>query len=198
MNFSESYKKIICEPGTYFICMPDGDIISDISKLANKRKISIYPGSWNPLHEGHKWIYSNISSEDFKLFEIFIHRWDKPHLDEETVKARVEQFSGYAPIMVSNVARFVEKAGLLYPHEATWHVGIDTIQRMKLDYGEIGISGLRGTFQVYDRKLKEKVESYPDGFQFKPKNVNRADKQPPENLLDISSTKIRNGTYNAT
>lgn len=202
MKFSEAYNILFSDPSEFFLCLPDGRVLGKQHTIEyfhaiteGKKTLSVYPGSWNPIHKGHRWIFDNmlLNCSEIKMFEISLARWGKPFLSEEEVSSRVSQFRDYAPILVTAAPRFVEKAGILSEFTVRWHVGYDTITRMRDDYGEIGISGLRGSFVVYDRLISEEkgVEGYPMGFTHLPSNVSRATFQPPPSHQGFSSTKIR-------
>lgn len=202
MELSYAYNRILAKKNQFFLCLPSGKILEQqfaeeylIALNEGAMDLSVYPGSWNPLHEGHRFIFDSIrvSNYETKVFEISLARFGKPELSCEDLAQRIQQFYGYAPVIVTAVPRFVEKAGVLSSFNCRWHVGVDTISRMRDDYGEIGISGLRGKFYVYDRQMKdnEPVQSFPLDFKIIPKNVFRAPNQPPKELLGCSSTKIR-------
>lgn len=199
------YDALIENPLQIFIVMPDGQIfnrekihqISDINEgTFSLTELSVIPGSFNPLHNGHRFMYDwmpGMQSSNKKVFEISIRRMGKPDLSVEELAERIAQFEFYAPVIITNAARFIEKCACFPYIDITWHIGIDTISRMRDDYGELGIAGLRGGFCVWDRDMGNGLEQYPLDFKFKPRNVYRCLKDIPEVLRGISSTKIRAG-----
>jgi len=179
-----------------FVIMPDGQMgrIEDI--FSPHAIFHILPGSFNPLHEGHKAIYHQLGL-GAKLFEISIHRKDKEPLEFEELEKRLKQFAWYAPIVVTNALYFGEKAGLFCRKSApTFHLGIDTAKRLLADHGVVGVQGYNANFVVYPRKVNDKVvrisdliaESYGGIIPF---NMEAGDL--PDNVLGLSSTAIRNG-----
>ncbi|MEM7077679.1 MAG: hypothetical protein AAF513_03520 [Pseudomonadota bacterium] len=89
----------------------------------------ILPGSFNPVHDGHKRMLSIASEQTGEqgAFELTQHNADKPSLDFLTLDARLAQFPDQ-PVWVTNVPTFAEKARL-FP-EATFALGVDTMARL--------------------------------------------------------------------
>ena len=98
-----------------------------ISLSADKPKV-IFPGSFNPLHEGHIAIrdYAEKFLEEDVFFEICIRNADKPQLSYESVVAVVKQFTDSCWI-VTTAGKFTEKSKL-FPG-STFVLGIDTLIR---------------------------------------------------------------------
>ena len=91
---------------------------------------ALFPGSFNPLHDGHvdmaKVATDIVGSE--VAYELSVVNVDKPPLDEEEVRARCEQFKGWAPVVISRAPVFHEKARL-FPGR-TFVIGTDTAERL--------------------------------------------------------------------
>ena len=101
----------------------DGELYSDV--LEGKRPmllssnfddeqtvIPIYPGSWNPLHEGHEQI-AKVAKEILGapvVFELSVKNADKGQLDAVDIKRRVEAVQVKYPLALTNASTFVEKA----------------------------------------------------------------------------------------
>lgn len=207
MELSEAYNFLLTNPLGAFLVLPSGVVLDQAQTYVwinqqcggpGGHPVSVYPGSFNPLHDGHRQIFDHITDTDgygVKVFELSVSRWGKSPLELEDLSSRLLQFRGYAPVLVTNATRFIEKCGVLrHIHPVNWHVGVDTITRMRDDYGELGIYGLPGWFIVYDRQIGDKVEKYPLDFKFLPGNVRRSKFQVPDDLIAISSTKLRNMT----
>lgn len=163
---------------------------------SHRNSYNIIPGSFNPLHAGHEFMYektkSSVAGYLGSFYEISIARMGKEDLSFEELQERLDQFEADPPngIIVTNAPRMIEKIGVLGGGH-NFYVGIDTIKRMALDYTMHGIAGLNAKFFVMDREIDSKVEGWSNSAV--PNNVFRANHQPPKELLGISSTKIREG-----
>jgi nicotinamide mononucleotide (NMN) deamidase PncC len=90
----------------------------------------IFPGAFNPLHEGHQRM-AKLATERTGLpveFELAIVNVDKPPLDYIEIDRRVGQFGDDPPLWLTRTATFIEKSRL-FPG-ATFVVGADTIVRI--------------------------------------------------------------------
>lgn len=90
----------------------------------------LLPGSFNPVHEGHT-LLARVAEEFRKqpvAFEISVTNVDKPPLTAETVRHRLAQFAGKAPVELTRAPTFVEKARL-FPG-TIFVVGVDTAERL--------------------------------------------------------------------
>jgi len=96
----------------HFIQYPDGRRSKDIS-VDGSGSIHLVPGSFNPLHAGHRRIFEyakKISSCVY--YEISTRRVGKEVLSSDEIEKRLEQFAWYAPIIVTDVPLFKEKIAL--------------------------------------------------------------------------------------
>jgi Cytidylyltransferase-like len=104
---------------------PDGQMI-----LSAPQPLLLFPGSFNPLHEGH--ILLARVAEEFRqqplAFEISATNVDKPPLAGETVRHRLSQFAWKSPVELTRAPTFVEKSRL-FPG-TTFVVGSDTAERL--------------------------------------------------------------------
>jgi hypothetical protein len=136
---------------------PDGQMM-----LSAPRPPVLFPGSFNPMHEGHV-LLARIAEELRQqplAFEISVANVDKPPLAGEAVRRRLAQFSWKSPVELTRAPTFVEKSRL-FPG-TTFVVGVDTAERlfgaryygddearMHMALEEIGNSG--GSFLVAAR-----------------------------------------------
>lgn len=104
---------------------PDGQVM-----LSAPRPVVLFPGSFNPLHEGHA-LLARVAEELKQqpvAFEISVTNVDKPPLAGDAVKHRLRQFAWRASVELTRAPTFVEKSRL-FPG-ATFVVGADTAERL--------------------------------------------------------------------
>jgi hypothetical protein len=104
---------------------PDGQMM-----LSAPQPLVLFPGSFNPMHEGH--VLLARVAEEFRqqplAFEISVTNVDKPPLPRETVRRRLAQFAWKSPVELTRAPTFVEKSRL-FPR-TTFVVGADTAERL--------------------------------------------------------------------
>ena len=165
--------------------------------------IALLPGSFNPLHDGHRLLATAAREQAGRevLFEISVTNVDKPPLTANEVTHRLAQFRGQARVLLTRAPRFVEKARLL--PNSTFIVGWDTFTRLLEPryYGDTEamrdalseIGGLGCRFLVAGRAQGDAFRTLadtpiPEAFTalFEPIPESRF-------RLDISSTALRDG-----
>ncbi len=112
--------------------LPDGSFCSlgsERSPIAGRDRIGLLPGSFNPLHEGHRKLrdVAERLAGVLVFFELSVTNVDKPPLDELEVLRRVKPF--VAPVLLTNAPTFFRKIEVIQRY-VTFVVGIDTAERI--------------------------------------------------------------------
>jgi nicotinic acid mononucleotide adenylyltransferase len=112
------------------IVMLNDDIKEDTIKDKNKKLI--FPGSFNPIHSGHKYMSDTVQSM-LKLpveYEISICNVSKPNLDFITLQERLKQFKSDPPtrVWITSQPTFAGKS-TIFPN-TTFVIGYDTAERI--------------------------------------------------------------------
>jgi len=98
--------------------------------LSAPQPFVLFPGSFNPMHEGHV-LLARVAEELRQqplAFEISVTNVDKPPLAGETVRNRLAQFAWKSPVELTRAPTFLEKSRL-FP-SATFVIGADTAERL--------------------------------------------------------------------
>lgn len=99
---------------------------------APSRPRCLLPGSFNPVHEGHRRILATgaarLGAGTGAAFELAIANPDKPPLSPEDAAARLAGFASDEAVWLTRAPTFPEKARI-FPG-ATFAVGVDTIARI--------------------------------------------------------------------
>lgn len=214
-QIKNAYDKLKKNPTAAFLIKQDGSVIDLETFLCANGKntciLDVVPGSFDPLHSTHKEIYTtayetyvkkNNSNKLSKgCYEISIERFGKEDLSCEEIEKRASQFRNYANLLITKAPLFIDKIGTLAPYigsDINFHIGADTVKRLKLTQSPMQIQALAATFVIYNRIMDEKLCSLKTEFadQNLPtpfncvgaiSNITRT-----KESLELSSTTIRN------
>lgn len=91
---------------------------------------AVVSGAFHPLHDGHLGLAAAAQRHLGRpvAFELAVANADKPTIDLAEVHRRAAQFPGRAPLLLTRVARFDEKAALL--PGTVFVLGADTASRV--------------------------------------------------------------------
>lgn len=163
---------------------------------------AIFPGSFNPLHHGHRQIVEVAQSLLRRpvAFELSAVNVDKPPLDQEEIERRVAQFEKGDTVLLTCAPTFVAKAQL-FPG-ATFIVGADTVLRIGAlryynqdpqarDRAIASLTDAGCGFLVFGRKLGDEFLGADDLNL--PPELRKLIRPVPEELFrcDVSSTELR-------
>jgi cytidyltransferase-like protein len=104
---------------------PSGKMLINVP-IHKLNKLVLVPGSFNPLHDGHKFLLEEGKKLANCIYELCVFNVDKPPLDKREIMKRLAQFD--CPVILTNTPTFVEKAKM-FPG-VSYSIGIDTALRL--------------------------------------------------------------------
>ncbi len=124
-SHSDPVQRLLDGYADWVVVRPDGAAVVDAEPPA-----ALLPGSFNPLHQGHielaaaaKRVLANPVA-----FELSVVNVDKPPLEAEEIRRRVDQFQGIGTVVLTRAETFHKKAQL-FPGCA-FVIGWDTATRL--------------------------------------------------------------------
>lgn len=195
-SLHDAYAILTGEELAAFIIIPDGQVLRyDPQMIPDGLVLNLVPGSFNPLHGAHMWLYNeSMNYGHTSVFEISTRRFDKPDLSLDDLTRIVQQFNTWTTtVIITNARSFKDKIGVLQRDTLNIHIGVDNWHRFRDVDGEEAIASYAAVFFVYDRIVDEKLVTV-EGSAL-PDNVRRGG-TPPQKFMRISSSKIRNNVTN--
>lgn len=160
----------------------------------------IFPGSFNPIHEGHRKM-SSLAEEKINektFFEICIQNADKPPLSYHQIESTLKQFD-QSEWLLTKTGKFSDKAKI-FP-DATFIIGADTLSRMLDEKFYTSHKDMIVEFETFNEQNSRFLVF---GRFFQNKFITLSDLNVPKNIVnrfegfaedifrdDISSTSIR-------
>lgn len=196
-DLTAHYNELLSENEPFIYNGPNNIFKLGHQRISYWKSVNVYSGSFNPLHDGHRFIFScaktyEMTTSFSTCYEISINRIGKDHIKLEELSKRLSQFSDKDFVLVTNSPRFLSKIADIRRFldvKPTFHIGHDTALRLIEDVGVSGLGGLDARFMVYNRLVNGKMNL--DQTIFDTTRNFYPGVTVPDNLTVISSTQIR-------
>jgi len=176
---------------------------NDVNFISSDRSTPelIFPGSFNPLHDGHLRMRELAEKKTGMraTFEICARNADKPPLTFHEIKRTLDQFTDNDSWVMTSAGRFSEKAEM-FPN-SVFIIGADTLMRV---FDEKFYSNKKDMLDHIDRFIDHNINFLVFGRKVNKKFISLRDIVIPENIKsrctgfeegsfrdDISSTELR-------
>jgi nicotinamide mononucleotide (NMN) deamidase PncC len=176
---------------------------NDVNFISSDRSTPelIFPGSFNPLHDGHLRMRELAEKKTGMraTFEICARNADKPPLTFHEIKRTLDQFTDNDSWVMTSAGRFSEKAEM-FPN-SVFIIGADTLMRV---FDEKFYSNKKDMLDHIDRFNDHNINFLVFGRKVNKKFISLRDIVIPENIKsrctgfeegsfrdDISSTELR-------
>ncbi len=193
-----AYEQLISGEARWAIRAPGGGLA-----LEGPAPLALLPGSFNPLHEGHRGLAA-VAAELLGMapgYEISVTNVDKPPLEAEEIRQRLGLFSPEETVVLTRAETFFKKAALLPGR--TFVIGWDTAVRIVAPrYYRSETAMLRALADMWASDTSFLVAGRLDGDSFRtlaevpvPTGFAAMFSEIPEAMFrrDISSTGLRAG-----
>ena len=196
-TFEIAYHTCQNDPLFAFVRHPNGaiDPINGDEHPFGDSVLHLVPGSFNPIHDGHRAIYQRAAEiagpTAHVCYEMSTDRANKGTIESKIMEGRATQFNDEGPLIVSKHPLFYDKTGVLAAvRDIHIHIGIDTALRIVSMHSTVGTQGIRALFHVYPRRMNDKLWTINDLPGQLP--INFVPEEPLNDaLIGLSSTEIR-------